>query len=467
VGLLKVRAAGSRTGPDALQADDMAQLEGAARVRRAYDRFGFGATAAQLNAGAADPEKAIATLISTLGSRGGSDPGVEATPAPDVRQAELDARPDVAPKDLPTEQRKALQQGRKQRAEQITSWWLERMVRSEQPVPERLTWFWHGHFATSIQKVKSASLMLAQNATLRRLGGTTFRPLAHAMIIDPAMLVWLDGNDNVEGSPNENLGREFLELFALGHGHYNETDVRETARALTGWKINRTTGKVRLVPGKHDDGEKTIFATPGDWTADSFVDLVCDKPDTAAFVVGRLWFRLVSDVAPDPATTERLVAAYGRDGDVAAVLTAISHEQAFTDSGTSVVKQPVEWVVGLLRALGVAPSALEDTQRRRLLQLLRGMGQVPFLPPSVGGWPAGTSWLTTASALSRSQAAKLITAHAKLDRVSTKAVPDHVARLLGVDALSARTRSAVAAVADSLPDAVAVAACSPEYVVSR
>ncbi len=454
----------------------MAELEGAALVRRAYDRFGFGASAAHLAAGADDPDRAISTLLSSLtaapGSDGGSDPGVAATPAPDLQPSEQDAAADVPRKEQTPEQRKERQRARRQGQQQLTEWWLERMVRVEQPAPERLTWFWHGHFATSIQKVKSASLMLAQNATLRRLGGHTFRPLAQAMIIDPALLVWLDGNDNVKGSPNENLGREFLELFSLGHGHYNETDVRETARALTGWKINRKTGKVRLVAAQHDAAEKTIFARPGDYDAASFVDLACDKPDTATFVVGRLWFRLVSATALDAATTERLVSAYGKDGDVAAVLTAISREAAFRDSRTSLVKQPVEWTVGLLRATGVDPSTLEDGQRQRLLRMLRGMGQVPFRPPSVGGWPAGTSWLTTASALSRTQAAKLITTAARQHQtlgpaVSRKAVPDHVQRLLGLDALSARTRSAVAAVADSLPDAVAVAACSPEYVVSR
>ncbi|MGI8458092.1 MAG: DUF1800 domain-containing protein [Propionibacteriaceae bacterium] len=454
----------------------MAELEGAALVRRAYDRFGFGASAEQLATGANDPERAISTLLSpvtsTPGSDGGSDPGVAATPAPDVRSAEQAAEIDVPRKQLPPEQRRELKRARKQRQQQITGWWLDRMVRAEQAVPERLTWFWHGHFATSIQKVKSASLMLEQNVTLRRLGGDTFQTLAQAMIIDPALLVWLDGNDNVQGSPNENLGREFLELFSLGHGHYNETDVRETARALTGWKINRTTGRVRLVAARHDDGEKTIFARPGNYDAGSFVDLACDQAATAAFVVGRLWFRLVSATAPDDATKERLVAAYGKNGDIAAVLTVISTEAAFRAGGTSLVKQPVEWTVGLLRATGVVPSALEDNQRQRLVQLLRGMGQVPFLPPSVGGWPAGTSWLTTASALSRTQAARLITSAAQQSKsldvaVSPKAVPDHVRQLLGLDALSDRTRSAVAAVADSLPHAVAVAACSPEYVVSR
>jgi uncharacterized protein (DUF1800 family) len=130
---------------------------------------------------------------------------------------------------------------RKQR-ERLMLWWLDRMVRADDQLRERMTWFWHGHFATSLRKVRVASLMRGQNQTLRRLGLGDFKPLAQAMIIDPAMLVWLDGN--TAKAPNENLSREFMELFALGQGPYTESDVKQAARALTGWKVNRLNGSV-------------------------------------------------------------------------------------------------------------------------------------------------------------------------------------------------------------------------------
>ena len=135
------------------------------------------------------------------------------------------------------------------RSAALTLWWLDRMVRAEQPLVERLTFTWHGHWATSIQKVRSPAMMLRQNETLRSLGRGDFRELARAMVRDPALLVWLDGQKNKKGKPNENLARELMELFTLGVGHYSETDVREAARALTGWRVDRAHATAAPVPG--------------------------------------------------------------------------------------------------------------------------------------------------------------------------------------------------------------------------
>jgi uncharacterized protein (DUF1800 family) len=203
---------------------------------------------------------------------------------------------------------------------------------------------------------------------------------------------------------------------------------------------------------------------------------------SAEFVVGRLWFRLVGPRPPSAATRERLVAAYGADRDVTAALRAIAVSPELRDPATSLVKQPVEWVVGTARALDVVPSTLTDPVQRskpgqgkkagqgRLLVGLRGMGQVPFRPPSVGGWPAGGGWLTTASAAARLSTARVLAAKADLSTVaktSTKNRTEAIRRLLGVDAFTARTADAIAAIADRPADAVSLAAVSPEYVVSR
>jgi uncharacterized protein (DUF1800 family) len=187
-------------------------------------------------------------------------------------------------------------------------------------------------------------------------------------------------------------------------------------------------------------------------------------------VVGRIWARLVCGTTPPaPDVLARLLAAYGPNRDVHAMLQAITQEAAFTDSAQTLVKQPVEWAVGLMRALRVRPSQLPAKAGAALLVGLRGMGQVPFLPPNVGGWPADTAWLTTSAGLARLRVAQLIVAHADLSSVSGASTGNRVAAaqaLLSVDAWSGRSVAALTPVADAPPQLVALAACAPEYVVS-
>ena len=329
---------------------------------------------------------------------------------------------------------------------------------------ERLTWFWHGHFATSNQKVRNAAWMLAQNQTQRRLALGRFGDLAPAMIVDNATIRWLDGQRNRKGSPNENLAREFMELFTLGIGHYQEADVAQGARCLTGWVLRENGATFQ--PRRFDSGTKTVLGKTGNFDAKGFAQLALAQPASAAFVIGRLWFRLVSATPPDAATLARLSAAYGSSRDVRSLLTAMVGEAGFRDPAASLVKQPVEWAVGLLRALGVRPGKLAEKEQTKLLAGLRGMGQLPYRPPSVGGWPAGASWLTTSAGVTRLQLAQQLAKQADLsivdnatDRVSA------VGALLGVDSWSERTRSALAGVKDPA-QLTAVAACAPEYVVS-
>ena len=444
----------------------MGQLSEAAAVRRLGDRLGFGLAGSELSD--AQAQGFAATLRRYL-SPPTPDAGVAASPAPDLPWI---PRPGGTGAGKPSQaERQAWRQQMRQQQAELVLWWLDRMVRADDQLRERMTWFWHGHFATSSRKVRTAVLMLRQNETFRRLGLGPFPPLAHAMIIDPAMLVWLDGNDNTSKAPNENLSREFMELFTLGQGHYTEDDVKQAARALTGWRVKREDGSAVMRPKLHDSGGKHILGEDGDFDAASFVEVIMSRPDCANFVIFRIWYRLVSTTTPDPAAMDRLRQAYGAQGDITALLRAIAAEPAFSDTANSMVKQPVEWTVGLLRALSVRPSAWEDRPARQLAASLRGMGQLPFLPPSVGGWPAAGGWLTTAAALSRVEAARLIAAQATLpaegEKTPTRFRVEYVRRLLGVDKFSARSADAIAQVADRLPLAVAVAACTPEYVVSR
>jgi uncharacterized protein (DUF1800 family) len=344
-------------------------------------------------------------------------------------------------------------------------WWLDRMVASDVPLVERLTWFWHGHFATSLQKVRSARLMLIQNETLRRNGLGDFAMLARAMVVDPAMLIWLDGQKNTAKAANENLARELMELFTLGVGQYSEQDVRAAARALTGWKVNRDTLTASLATRQHDTGSKTVLGHTGPLDAATLVDVLVGRPTSPRFVAQRLWLRMAGADPPSEEALDRLVAGYGPGRDISGLLRAIAAEPGFRDEHSTLVKQPVEWAVGLMRALRVRPSALPDADRTKLLAGLRGMGQVPFLPPSVGGWPSGPAWLTTSAALARLHVAQLITAHADLSALAGDPVAG-IGALLGVDGWSDRTRGALGKVARTPAQLAAVAATAPEYVVS-
>ena len=438
----------------------MGEISERAAVRRLHDRLGFGLGPGDAAAGY---DAAVRRLLAAADEGG-------AKPAPELK-APAD-RPRKGEK-LSKEAKKAANKARVAQEVQVTGWWLDRMVSSGGAVngpagaaTERLTWFWHGHFATSEQKVRSPQLMLAQNQTFRKFARGSFTELAQALVVDAAMIRWLDGNDNREGSPNENLAREFLELFTLGIGHYAETDVFEGARALTGWTIRRNSTEARFVPSRHDSGSKTMLGKTGNFDAKGFVDLALAKPESAPFVIGRLWFRLVSATPPSAATLQRLVAAYGVRRDIGAVLKAITAESTFRDSTSALVKQPVEWAVGLMRALGVQPSRLDDKTRVKVLAGLRGMGQLPLRPPSVGGWPSGGSWLTTSAGVTRLQLALLLARNSELGQLQrSSARVDGVRALLGVDQWSTRTRDALAGVTEPA-QLVAVAACAPEYVVS-
>jgi uncharacterized protein (DUF1800 family) len=425
-------------------------------VRRLVQRVGLGPRPGELDAAAA--AGVDATLAALL--RAAPDAGAAATPAPDLRPPARGARGDV-------EARKARRRAEAEQVNALAVWWLDRMAAADVPYPERMTWFWHGHFATSARKVRSAALMHGQNATLRRLGTGGFGALARAMVVDPAMLIWLDGGGNTVGRPNENLARELMELFTLGIGAYTENDVREAARALTGWRVDVAAGgSAAFTPRNHDGGPKTVLGTTAPLDAPGLVDLLVARPESARFLAGRVWARFVAHTPPDPATLDALAAAYGPGRDVTALVRAAVTAPAFRDAGSVLVRQPVEWLVGALRALRLRASALPPAALRAGLT---GLGQVPFLPPDVGGWPAGAPWLTTAASLSRLRLARVMAGAGDLGPVADAAPAarvDAAAALLGLPGWSVRTPAALATLADRPPDLVAAALASPENAVS-
>jgi len=422
-----------------------------------WRRAGFGARPAELTGD-------YASAVDRLLAPGGADAGAAATPPPD-----LGAEPPRAGKDAGREAKAAYRKELRRQNELLLTWWLDRMVAAQQPFAEKMTLFWHGHFATSVQKVRSARLMQLQNTNLRVLGRGDFRTLARTMVRDPAMLVWLDGPTNRKASPNENLGRELLELFVLGYGHYGDDDVKEAARALTGWRVDRGPGTARFLPHAHDDGPKSILGTTAAYDDQSLVDLLVARPESARFVIGRLWFRFVSASPPTAATQERLVAAYGPGRDITRLMRAMLTTTEFRAARHELTKSPVEFVVGALRAFEIRPAGLSVKDRRLVMGVLESMGQVPFRPPSVGGWPAGRAWLSTSATGARLRLGQWLAGQVDLDPISRSAPagrPDAVAALLSVESWTPRTRSALVDAAADPKRLLTLAVASPEYAVN-
>src|SRR4051812_26017521 len=277
-------------------------------------------------------------------------------------------------------------------------WWLDRMVRTSQPLVERMALVWHDWFACSRDKVQ-ADLMLGQNALFRRAALGSFANLLRDVTVDPAMLVFLDGIDNRKGSPNENYGREVMELFTLGadRGAYTEDDIRQAAKALTGWRADYVDGigftNFRYDPTRRDNTTKTVFGKTGNWGWQDVCTLCLQHPLHPSFFVTKLWSYFVP-VAPDGATQATLQSAYVSSGyQVAPVLELIFRHPVFLD-GPAMVKPPVVANAGLLRGIG----RYVDTEE--WAYLAGETGQTLFSPPNVAGWD-DERWLDTSTWLGR------------------------------------------------------------------
>jgi uncharacterized protein (DUF1800 family) len=310
--------------------------------------------------------------------------------------------------------------------------WLARLLSGHAPLAERLTLFWHGHFATSQAKVVDGELMWRQMETLRARGAGRFADLVLAVSRDVAMVRWLDGNANRKGHPNENYARELQELFALGRGQYTEADIREIARAFTGWGSRHH--DFVYDAALHDDGEKSFHGRTGRLTGEDAIEAVTSHAACAPFLCAKLlaWF---SHPDPTAAEVEALAAVWREtDGHVAQVLRALFLAPAFRDASRqrALVRSPVDFVVAAARLAGLAtlPEGVAGSMDR--------LGQVLFRPPSVKGWPSGTAWLTAGTLVERMRAAQRLAEAADpariepaLEREFDGALPAALARALG------------------------------------
>jgi uncharacterized protein (DUF1800 family) len=279
----------------------------------------------------------------------------------------------------------------------VAYWWADRMLGTARPLEEKMTLFWHGHFATSEDKVRDFRKMLRQNETFRRHATGNFRDFVVAVAQDPAMLYYLDAGVNVKGAPNENFAREIMELFTIGVGHYGERDIREAARAFTGWNADDLTFVVHAE--QHDDRAKTVLGRTGDFDGVEVIDIIMSQPATADFIAGKLYRFLVREDL-DPALQARLGAVL-RDADyqLKPLLRTIFLSRDFyspASMGTH-IKSPVELVVSTYRKLGVqSVPGIPD-----LNEATAAMGQALFWPPTVAGWAQGRSWITPGLLLER------------------------------------------------------------------
>jgi uncharacterized protein (DUF1800 family) len=281
--------------------------------------------------------------------------------------------------------------------ENLPGWWLYVMLHTPHPVLEKIALFWHGHFATSAAKVDKAELMLAQNQMLREHALRPFGPLVGGIAKDPAMLLWLDSATNKKFKPNENFAREVMELFCLGLGNYTERDIKQAARAFTGWEVRH--GKFFFNANQHDEGAKTVLGKTDNFSGEDVLKILLEQPAAGRFLAGKMYRYLMSETAaPPPRLLDPLAAGYREHNyDTAWLVRTIVSSNLFYSPHAMQqrVKAPVEMAIGLVRSL----EGTANTQA--LADDLRKLGQGLFYPPNVKGWDGGTEWINSATLLSR------------------------------------------------------------------
>jgi uncharacterized protein (DUF1800 family) len=327
------------------------------------------------------------------------------TPAPDwtqnIPENFYTARDAILRASDPDTRRELDRQNRTEENKNIANlryWWMRRMALGPRPFQEKMTLFWHGHFATSIEKVQSPYFLWLQNETMRQNATGSFPQLLTAIAEDPAMLDYLDGERSNKNKPNENFAREVLELFTLGEGHYTEQDIQQSAKAYTGWGLAPDRLRFQYHPNNHDAGPKTVFGQTGNFTGEEVLQVICSQPQCAAFITAKIWRFFVQDEPPAP-----LVAALSADFaehsmDLKRLMRTIFRSQEFyaPDVIRSQIKSPVQWIISSSHQLE-APLPTEPMTLVMLVQL----GQELFKPPNVKGWDGGISWITTNSLLDR------------------------------------------------------------------
>ncbi|MDB6038714.1 MAG: hypothetical protein JWM99_2555 [Verrucomicrobiales bacterium] len=361
------------------------------------NRAGFGGTPREIQ------------KLAALGLDGAVDSLVDYEKIPDTIRNPSWAKPDPerlarfqkiknAPEQDRQELRKQEQRLQREHLVELRQWWLVQMLETPRPLQEKLTLFWHGHFATSVQKVKDAYLMWRQNDVFRRNASGSWLTLLTEVSKDPAMLIWLDQAQSRKEHPNENFAREVMELFALGEGHYTEKDITEAARALTGWSYDRANQEFISRPRMHDTGTKTVLGKMGRFDGDEILKIIVEQPQSSRFVAEKLW-TFFGGENPSDAWMDTLASDFcGNGGNFKPYLkTIFTSEEFYSESVVRrQIKSPVQWLISSSKLLEreLPPPQISATA-------LRLLGQELFAPPNVKGWDGGLSWITTNNLLNR------------------------------------------------------------------
>ena len=306
----------------------------------------------------------------------------------------------------------------------VVTWWAARMIATQRPLQEKMTLFWHDHFATSAGKVKNAYMMLAQNETFREGATGNFRDLLRKASQEPAMLLWLDNQENVKGKANENFAREVMELFTIGiDGGYSEKDVTEAARAFTGWAFRRQSGasggpQFTFRPALHDTGQKTVLGLTGYLNGADVLNHLCDLPQCSRYITEKI-IRYFVTTTPSADYVSRMAAVFRAENlEIKPLLRAIMMSPEFLETKTirSVVKSPADFCIATARQLGYSErvrkvlmnAEISDSERRRGLApayqattAMKSMGMSLLYPPDVSGWDGAEAWISSATMVQR------------------------------------------------------------------
>jgi uncharacterized protein (DUF1800 family) len=422
---------------------------------RLFHRFGFGPRPGEFTAALAF---GVSTTRTNLLTPPSIDSGAQRVQEP--RITDLGKRPERNDPGLLIFSAEMREQNRA-----LKLWWLDRMALSDNALTERMTWFWHGHWATAIDKLNFALPMYVQNQTLRKHALGNFKDMSLVMVQDGALQFWLDGQENTSRAPNENLSRELMELFILGVNRYSENDVKELARSLTGYQVERNSGSITFNQRRYDANTKTILSRTDTFDAKNATEYLVNQANCQLFISERMWYRFISSQIPLPKGSG-VESAFSRR-EISSLVSAISDTSVLTDTKYSIVRSPVEWLISTCRALSITPSQVSNPNK--LLGYLEKLSQVPFNPPNVGGWPTDEAWLSSASAQFRFLFAQWLIKQGNLSPITNLSRGQRVEAIadwLGIAELSDRTKFALQDAANDPDRLILLAICSPEYIVN-
>ena len=399
------------------------------KVKHLYSRAGFGISFNDLHKLS---RKNIDKVINTLFKEAKEQDDITLIDSVASKQQLLMQAGLYAKKDLTDEEKKQRQeivrmQNEKSRDLNIT--WIEKMINTSNPLREKMTLFWHGHFAC-----RSNNPMFAQqlNNIQRTNGLGSFKTLLMEVSKSPAMLQYLNNQQNRKGKPNENFARELMELFTLGRGNYTEQDIKESARSFTGWMYDKD-GSFIFRPNLHDAGTKTFFGKTGNFDGENIIDIILDKPETADFIARKIYKFFVNDNPNETHVKELATHFFNSKYDIGELVKKMFTSDWFyspENVGTK-IKSPVEFIVGLSREFYVTYN-----KPQVLIQLQSSLGQYLFNPPNVAGWPGGQNWIDSSSLMLRMRIPSLVLNDGEID-FSGKADPED-------EAIIAQSRAATA-----------------------